>query len=220
MRFGGENEDIAETQAFLGQAFAISMVLMIIVLMIQFNSVWQTIVTMSAILLSSGGVLLGLAIMERPFGVVMSGLGIIALAGIVVNNNIVLIDTYNEYRRRGYDARVSAFHAGLARFRPVLLTAVTTILGLLPMVYEMTILFADREVFFGAPSSQWWTDLSSTIAGGLTFATALTLLATPALLVLGANVDNRLRQFARWVSKPFQRKPKIETVSDAPAAAE
>ena len=220
VRFGGENEDIAETQAFLGQAFAISMVLMIIVLMIQFNSVWQTIVTMSAILLSSGGVLLGLAIMERPFGVVMSGLGIIALAGIVVNNNIVLIDTYNEYRRRGYDARVSAFHAGLARFRPVLLTAVTTILGLLPMVYEMTILFADREVFFGAPSSQWWTDLSSTIAGGLTFATALTLLATPALLVLGANVDNRLRQFARWVSKPFRRKPKIETVSDAPAAAE
>lgn len=220
VRFGGENEDIAETQAFLGQAFAISMVLMIIVLMIQFNSVWQTIVTMSAILLSSGGVLLGLAIMERPFGIVMSGLGIIALAGIVVNNNIVLIDTYNEYRRRGYDARVSAFHAGLARFRPVLLTAITTILGLLPMVYEMTILFADREIFFGAPSSQWWTDLSSTIAGGLTFATALTLLATPALLVLGANVDNRLRQLANWISKPLRRKSSAQADADAPAPAE
>ena len=220
VNFGGENEDIEETQAFLGQAFAISMVLMVIVLMVQFNSVWQTIVTMSAILLSSGGVLLGLALMERPFGIVMSGLGIIALAGIVVNNNIVLIDTYNEYRRRGFDARVSAFHAGLARFRPVLLTAVTTILGLLPMVYEMTILFADREIFFGAPSSQWWTDLSSTIAGGLTFATALTLLATPALLVLGANVDNRLRQFSRWIIGFFRRKPKAIAPPPDPAPAE
>ena len=131
----------------------------------------------------------------------MSGLGIIALAGIVVNNNIVLIDTFNEYRKRGYDARSAAFHAGLVRFRPVLLTAITTILGLVPMVAEMTILFAEREVFFGAPSSQWWTDLASTIAGGLTFATALTLLATPALLVLGANVDNRLTQFGGWLKR-------------------
>ena len=201
VKFAGENEDIAETQAFLGSAFGISMVLMIIVLMIQFNSVWQTFVTMSAVILSSGGVLLGLALMERPFGVVMSGLGIIALAGIVVNNNIVLIDTFNEYRKRGYDARSAAFHAGLVRFRPVLLTAITTILGLVPMVAEMTILFAEREVFFGAPSSQWWTDLASTIAGGLTFATALTLLATPALLVLGANVDNRLTQFGGWLKR-------------------
>ena len=204
--FGGESEDIAETQAFFGQAFSLSMCLMILVLMIQFNSVWQTFVTMSAIILSSGGVFLGLWVMGRPFGIVMSGLGIIALAGVVVNNNIVLIDTFNEFRTKGYGAKQAAFHAGLARFRPVLLTAVTTIMGLLPMVFGLTIQFGQRSILSGAPSSQWWTDLSSTIAGGLTFATILTLLATPALLVLGAKVDARvkrikLRFFARQPSR-------------------
>ncbi|MDG2404884.1 MAG: efflux RND transporter permease subunit, partial [Paracoccaceae bacterium] len=203
--FGGESEDIAETQAFFAQAFSLSLCLMVLVLMIQFNSVWQTFVTMSAIILSSGGVFLGLWLMDRPFGIVMSGLGIIALAGIVVNNNIVLIDTFNEFRTKGYGAKQAAFHAGLARFRPVLLTAVTTIMGLLPMVFGLTIQFGERSILSGAPSSQWWTDLSSTIAGGLTFATILTLLATPALLVLGANVDARvkritLRFFARQTS--------------------
>ena len=187
--FGGESEDIAETQAFLGQSFLLSLCLMVLTLMILFNSSWQTFVTMSAIVLSTGGVFLGLWLVGRPFGIVMSGLGIIALAGIVVNNNIILIDTYNEYLKKGYKARNAAYHAGIVRFRPVILTAITTILGLVPMVFELTILFAKRTVLFGAPSSQWWTDLSSTIAGGLTFTTALTLLATPALLVLGANFN-------------------------------
>ena len=187
--FGGESEDIEETQTFLGQSFLLSLCLMVLTLMILFNSTWQTFVTMSAIVLSTGGVFLGLWLVGRPFGIVMSGLGIIALAGIVVNNNIILIDTYNEYRKKGYDAKNAAYHAGILRFRPVILTAVTTILGLVPMVFEMTILFAKRTVLFGAPSSQWWTDLSSTIAGGLTFTTALTLLATPALLVIGANFN-------------------------------
>lgn len=204
VEFGGESEDIAETQAFLGSSFALSMCLMILVLMIQFNSAWQTIVTMSAIILSSGGVFLGLWIMDRPFGVVMSGLGIIALAGVVVNNNIVLIDTFNEFRKKGYGAREAAFHAGLARFRPVVLTAVTTILGLMPMVFELTIQFADRSILVGAPSSQWWTDLASTIAGGLTFATILTLLATPALLVLGDDVSRFGSRIKSRFMKPKQ----------------
>ena len=195
--FGGENQDINETQSFLGKAFALSICLMCLVLVIQFNSIWQTFVTMSAIILASGGVFLGLWILGRPFGIVMSGLGIIALAGIVVNNNIVLIDTYNEFRKKGYKAKNAAFHAGIARFRPVVLTAVTTILGLIPMVFELTVHFIDRSILYGAPSSQWWTDLSSTIAGGLTFATVLTLIATPALLVLGNNIG----EFARKMSK-------------------
>ena len=183
--FGGEDEDIAETQAFLGSSFMLSLVLMVIVLMLQFNSLWQAFVTMSAIVLSTGGVVLGLWAAGQPFGIVMCGLGVISLAGIVVNNNIVLIDTYNEYRKRGYEARHAAFRAGLVRFRPVVLTAVTTILGLLPMVFQLTIKILDREVLVGAPSSQWWTQLSSSIAGGLTFATILTLVATPAMLVIG-----------------------------------
>ncbi len=185
VKFGGEDEDIAETQAFLGQSFMISLVLMVIILMVQFNSGWQAFVTMSAIMLSTGGVVLGLWAAGQPFGIVMCGLGVIALAGIVVNNNIVLIDTFNEYRGRGYSARHAAFRAGLVRFRPVFLTAVTTILGLMPMVFQLTIKILDREILVGAPSSQWWTQLSSTIAGGLTFATILTLVATPAMLVIG-----------------------------------
>ena len=207
VEFGGESEDIAETQAFLGSSFALSMCLMVLILMIQFNSAWQTIVTMSAIILSSGGVFLGLWIIERPFGIVMSGLGIIALAGVVVNNNIVLIDTFNEFRKKGYDARQAAFHAGLARFRPVILTAVTTILGLVPMVFELTIQFGERSILVGAPSSQWWTDLASTIAGGLTFATILTLLATPALLVLGETVDGKLVRAKNAVMRRLRRQP-------------
>ena len=119
--FAGENEDMAETGAFLSRAFSLSLLLMLIVLMVQFNSAWQAFVTMSAILLSTGGVMLGLWATAQPFGIVMSGLGVIALAGIVVNNNIVLIDTFNEYRARGYGAKDAAFRAGLVRFRPVLL---------------------------------------------------------------------------------------------------
>ena len=129
-----------------------------------------------------------------PFGIVMSGLGVIALSGIVVNNNIVLIDTFNEYQKRGYGAAQAAFRSGLVRFRPVILTAVTTILGLIPMVFEMTILLVERKILVGAPSSQWWTQLSSTIAGGLMFATVLTLLATPAMLVLGSYIALKLRR--------------------------
>ena len=207
VKFAGDSEDIDETRSFLLSAFALSLVLMLIVLMLQFNSGWQAFVTMSAIVLSTGGVCLGLWITDRPFGIVMSGLGVIALAGIVVNNNIVLIDTYNEYRQRGYRAAEAAFRAGLVRFRPVVLTAVTTILGLLPMVFEMTILLVDRQVLVGAPSSQWWTQLSSTIAGGLTFATVLTLLATPSMLVIGARVDRPSSNRFGIIVRKFLRQP-------------
>ena len=209
IKFGGENEDIAETQSFLATSFMLSLVLMVIILMVQFNSGWQAFVTMSAIVLSTGGVVLGLWVTNQPFGVVMCGLGVISLAGIVVNNNIVLIDTFNEYRKRGYSASHSAFRAGLVRFRPVVLTAVTTILGLMPMVYQLTIKLLDREILVGAPSSQWWTQLSSTIAGGLTFATILTLVATPAMLVIG----NYLARFAsKAIGERFRqfRKPVLD----------
>ena len=209
VKFGGENEDIAETQAFLGQSFIMSLVLMVIILMVQFNSGWQAFVTMSAIVLSTGGVVLGLWATNQPFGVVMCGLGVISLAGIVVNNNIVLIDTFNEYRGRGYSAGHSAFRAGLVRFRPVVLTAVTTILGLVPMVFQLTIKLVDREILVGAPSSQWWTQLSSTIAGGLTFATILTLVATPSMLVLGGRRDSKRQSFVgNLVRRVFRRSPK------------
>ena len=205
VKFAGDSEDIEETREFLMSAFALSLVLMLIVLMVQFNSGWQAFVTMSAIVLSTGGFAWSMDY-RSSFWCCYVGLGVIALAGIVVNNNIVLIDTYNEYRHRGYRAAEAAFRAGLVRFRPVVLTAVTTILGLLPMVFEMTILLVDRQVVVGAPSAQWWTQLSSTIAGGLTFATVLTLLATPAMLVIGARGDRpRSNRFGMIVRKFFRQ---------------
>jgi multidrug efflux pump len=115
----------------------------------------------------------------------MSGIGVIALAGIVVNNTIVLIDTYNALRAEGQGPREAALRTGAQRLRPVVLTSATTILGLMPMVIGLSIDFFGREVVYGAPSTQWWTQLSAAIAGGLAVATVLTLLLTPALLMLG-----------------------------------
>jgi len=192
--FKGENEDIQETMTFLMTAFAVAIFLMLLLLVTQFNSIYQAILVMSAIVLSTGGVLVGLLIRGEPFGVVMAGIGVIALAGIVVNNNIVFIDTYNDLRRRaGLDATEAALRTGAQRLRPVVLTTVTTVLGLLPMVLALNVDLIGRELAFGAPSTQWWTQLAAAIAGGLTFATVLTLVLTPALLVLGEHTSARLR---------------------------
>ena len=185
----GEDEDQRETAQFLSNAFMLAMFMMLLILVTQFNSFYQSILVLSAIVFSTAGVLIGLMVTAQPFGIVMVGLGIIALAGIVVNNNIVLIDTYNAYIKEGLSPYNAALITGELRLRPVLLTAGTTILGLIPMVLAMNIDFINREVTFGAPSTQWWTQLSSAIAGGLAFATLLTLFLTPCLLVLGANVS-------------------------------
>jgi multidrug efflux pump len=192
--FKGEDEDIAETMDFLTKAFFAAIGLMLILLVTQFNSIFQALLVMSAIVLSTAGVLLGLLIRGEPFGIVMSGIGVIALAGIVVNNNIVLIDTYNDLRRRaGLDPLEAALRTGAQRLRPVVLTVVTTVLGLMPLVMGMNVDMIGREIAFGAPSTQWWTQLSAAIAGGLVFATILTLILTPTLLVAGERVSARLR---------------------------
>jgi len=145
---------------------------------------------MSAIVFSVAGVLLGLIITGRPFGVVMGGIGVIALAGIVVNNNIVLIDTYNDLKRSGMSPREAALRTGAQRLRPVVLTSVTTALGLMPMVLGANLNFFTREIVFGAPSTQYWTELSSAIVGGLIVATLLTLILTPAMLMLVEKREN------------------------------
>jgi len=186
VEFKGEAEEQQETMTFLLTAFLSAIFLMTIILVTQFNSLYQAMLILTAILFSTSGVLIGLMITGQTFGIVMVGIGIIALAGIVVNNNIVLIDTYNGFRTQGANAIQAALYTGSVRSRPVLLTAVTTILGLVPMVFAMNVDLIDRELSFGAPSTQWWTQLSSAIAGGLAFTTLLTLFLTPCLLVLGA----------------------------------
>jgi multidrug efflux pump len=190
--FAGEAEDQADAARFLAAAFVVAIALMFTVLVTQFNSFFQALVVMSAIVFSVAGVLLGLLVTGRPFGVVMGGIAVIALAGIVVNNNIVLIDTYNDLRRSGQWPREAALRTGAQRLRPVVLTSATTVLGLMPMVIGLSIDFFDREIVYGAPSTQWWTELSAAIAGGLTVATVLTLLVTPAMLMLGEKLKSLL----------------------------
>jgi len=190
--FRGGTEDQEEDMAFLERAMLMALAIMAIILVTQFNSIYQAGLILTAVLFSTGGVLLGHLIMDKPFGVIMSSVGVITLAGIVVNNNIVLIDTYNVLRKRGLEAYDAILRTCAIRLRPVLLTTVTTIIGLMPMVLGININLIGRSVSVGAPSSQWWTQLASSVAGGLAFATLLTLLLTPSLLMVQANLSRRL----------------------------
>jgi len=192
--FRGGSEDQQEASAFLGKAMMIAIAVMAIILVTQFNSLFQALLILTAVVFSTGGVLLGHLVMDKPFGIVMSGVGVITLAGIVVNNNIVFIDTYNVLRGRGADAFEAILRTCAVRLRPVLLTTVTTILGLMPMVFALNIDLINRDVSVGAPATQYWTQLSSAVAGGLAFATILTLLLTPSLLMIQANVSEHLHQ--------------------------
>ena len=191
LKFAGEDADQREAATFLMAAFGVAIFLMFIILVTQFNSIYQAMLVLSAIVLSTAGVLTGLLVNGQSFGIVMVGMGLIALAGIVVNNNIILIDTYNQLRRQGLEPYQAALETGSLRLRPVLLTAVTTVLGLMPMVLGVNVDLLTPSLGIGAPSTQWWTQLSSAIAGGLTFATVLTLLLTPCLLVLGSRFERR-----------------------------
>jgi multidrug efflux pump len=188
VRFKGQDADQREAGNFLIKAFFIAIFMMVAILVTQFNSFYQTALVLSAIVFSTAGVMIGLLATDQPFGIVMCGIGIIALAGIVVNNNIVLIDTYNDLRSRGQPAKEAILRTAAQRMRPVLLTSITTVLGLMPMVFSLSIDIIGQDVSVGAPSTQWWTQLSSSIAGGLAFATMLTLVLTPCLLMLGDNV--------------------------------
>ncbi|WEX10635.1 efflux RND transporter permease subunit [Chelativorans sp. AA-79] len=197
VEFVGEQEDIAEAQNFLLGAFFAAVALMFLVLVTQLNNVYQALVVMSAIVFSIAGVLIGLLLTGRPFGIVMGGLGVISLGGIVVNNNIVLIDTYNEMRGKGHDAMDAAIRTGAQRLRPVFLTSINDILGLMPLVLGLNINLIHREIQYGAPSTQYWIELSTTVAGGLAFATFLTLMLTPCMLLLGHRAHERAGSFYR-----------------------
>ncbi len=189
--FKGEDQEQAAAQQFLLKAFGVALFIMAIILITQFNSFYSALLILSAVILSTVGVMLGLLAIGQPFGVVMSGIGVIALAGIVVNNNIVLIDTFDHLRATMSDTRRAVLLTGAQRLRPVLLTSVTTILGLMPMVLQLNIDFASRTITQGAPSTQWWVQLATAIVFGLSFATVLTLIVTPCALMVRANAQTR-----------------------------
>lgn len=193
--FRGEDEDQREAQAFLMKAFLVALFVMAVILVTQFNSFYHGFLILSAVIMSTIGVMIGLMIMGQPFGIIMSGVGVIALAGIVVNNNIVLIDTYQVLAKtHGEDRLTCVLRTGAQRLRPVLLTTATTILGLIPMVLQVNIDFIARDISVGAPSTQWWVQLSSAIVFGLSFATLLTLVVTPCALYLPAKITNRFKK--------------------------
>jgi multidrug efflux pump len=197
----GEDEEQAAAGAFLGKAFGAAIFLIFVVLLAQFNSFISVGLVLSAVIMSTIGVFLGLMIMGQPFGVVMTGIGIIALAGVVVNNNIVLIDTYDTHRRDGMAKIDAILLTCRERARPVVLTAMTAILGVLPIAFGLNLEIMSHETTIGAPSTQWWISLSSAIVYGLAFATILTLIVTPSMLMLTSRSD-KVREKRRW----FRRK--------------
>ncbi len=214
--FKGEDEEQKAAEAFLLKAFGVALFIMAIILVTQFNSFYSGFLILSAVVMSTIGVFIGLLITDQPFGIVMSGIGVIALAGIVVNNNIVLIDTHDRLRRAGGEALETILRTGAQRLRPVMLTTVTTMLGLMPMVLRVNIDFLSREVTVGAPATQWWTQLSTAIVFGLGFATVLTLVVTPSALMLRANVHDWLeRRRARALMEPDMPDSAIEGIEPA-----
>ena len=183
--FIGQEQDQREAKEFLIKAFFISVFLITIILIATFNSFYYCLIILTAIIFSTIGVMIGLILTNKPFGIVMSGIGVIALAGIVVNNNIVLLDTYKNLRKKGESVRDAIIRTGAQRLRPVLLTTLTTFFGLIPMAIGLNINFIDSEVNFGSPSSQWWIQLSNAMVFGVMFSFILTLIITPCLIYVG-----------------------------------
>jgi multidrug efflux pump len=188
-RMKGEDEEREKAGAFLMKAFGAAIFLIFAILLAQFNRFTSVLIVLSAVLLSTIGVLIGLMVMGQAFGVVMTGVGVIANAGVIVNNNIVLIDTYDRLRREGRAAYDAIIETCRERARPVVLTAVTAMLGVLAIAFGINIDFVTRSVAIGAPSTQWWIHLSTAIVFGLGFATILTLIVTPASLMALANLS-------------------------------
>ena len=194
VKYRGANEEQQKSADFLLTAFLLAMSVMLIMLITQFNSFYQSGLILFSVILSTAGVLLGLLISQNTFSTVLTGVGIVALAGIVVNNNIVLIDTYNFIRARNpqISASNAVFNAARERFRPVMLTTITTVVGLLPLANGMSIDLINRTYTIGGMVSSWWQPLASAIVNGLLVATILTLLLTPAMLLVPEIISKKL----------------------------
>jgi multidrug efflux pump len=211
--FRGANEDQAESMQFVGVAFGLSLLLMFVLLVTQFNSFYQATLILFAVVLSTAGVLLGLLITGNPFSAVLSGVGVVALAGIVVNNNIVLIDTYNHLRREHpeLDYVQLIVRTGAQRLRPVMLTTITTVFGLLPLASNFSIDLVNRNIVYGGMLSSFWVPLSQAIVSGLTFSTLLTLVTTPATLALPHQLKSLYRKARARVKQKFDKQAELPT---------
>jgi multidrug efflux pump subunit AcrB len=183
-QFTGEQEEQAKAQAFLSKAFFACIALILLILLTQFNSLITPLIILASVVFSLIGVFLGLLITGTAFGIIMTGIGVISLAGVVVNNAIVLIDYINQLMAKGLSSTEALLRAGSVRFRPVMLTAITTILGLLPMATGVSFDFRKMALDIGGESSQWWGPMAVAVIFGLGFATLLTLILVPVLCSL------------------------------------
>jgi CzcA family heavy metal efflux pump len=190
-RFSGEQEEQAKAQAFLSKAFFACIAIILLILLTQFNSFVTPFIILTSVVLSLVGVFIGLLVTSTPFGIIMTGIGVISLAGVVVNNAIVLIDYYNQLLAKGLKSYDALMRAGSVRFRPVMLTAITTILGLLPMATGVSFDFRKLVWDIGGESSQWWGAMAVAVIFGLGFATLLTLIVVPVLCSLAHSMKSR-----------------------------
>ncbi|NDV21392.1 efflux RND transporter permease subunit [Desulfovibrio sp. JC022] len=203
-KFTGEQEEQAKASAFLEKAFAGALFLIFIVLVTQFNSIATPFIILTAVILSLGGVMVGLLITGTAFGVIMTGVGVLSLAGVVVNNAIVLIDYYEQLKEQGRNVREALIEAGLTRFRPVLLTAITTVLGLIPMATGVSFDFINMRLDMGSETSQWWGPMAVAVIFGLAIATVLTLVVVPTLCSVQESWKERVakRKAAKLAAQP------------------
>tara|TARA_B000000477_G_scaffold20598_1_gene17690 strand:+ start:437 stop:3583 length:3147 start_codon:yes stop_codon:yes gene_type:complete len=190
IKFAGTNEDGEESAAFLGRAMLGALFLMFVILLTQFNSFYQAAITLSTVVLSTVGALTGLLITGQVFSVIMSGLGIVSLAGIIVNNSIVLIDTYNRLKDDEIDPIEAIIRSAAQRLRPIVLTTATTMIGLTPVALQITIDWFGRSIEFGGLMSAWWVPFSTAVIWGLGFSSLLTLFLIPTLLALPIYLKN------------------------------
>jgi multidrug efflux pump len=199
IRFRGANEEQANSMAFVSAAFLLALALMFILLVTQFNNFYQSALILLAVIMSTAGVLLGLLLLSNPFSALLTGVGVVALAGIVVNNNIILIDTFNHVRRQHPELGVQAVivRATAQRLRPVLLTTVTTVFGLLPLACGYSVDLTSRTITAEGEMAMFWAPLSQAIVFGLSFATLLTLIVTPAMLALPGSIKTLLSRFGQ-----------------------
>jgi multidrug efflux pump subunit AcrB len=206
MKFTGEQDEQKESQDFLTKAFFVALLLIFLTLVAMFNSVSQPFIIMTSVILSLGGAFLGMALFKSPFGIIMTGVGVISLAGVVVNNAIVLLDYTNKLRERGHALKDAVVFAGTTRLRPVLLTTITTILGLIPMVTGISYDFHNWSMVWVSESSMWWKSMANVVIFGLFVATFLTLIVVPTLYYMVARFGE-VKEKTVWRIKELYWRP-------------
>ena len=227
VKFAGADEETADALAFFAVAAFATLFLMAVILLWEFNNFYHVFLTLTAVVISTVGVLLAIQLALPYVSIIMVGTGIVALAGIVVNNNIVLIDTYQRLREDGRSAEMAAIATAAQRARPILLTTLTTVCGLLPMVFQLDVSFREGAITQGGAASEWWVPLATAVVWGLSFSTAMTLCLTPVWLTapaqLGAWRDRQWSRFRRavgWGKSPVAGERPGFAQSQPPTPAE